>query len=68
VTLAERIYTRVQEFPEPTQREVLHFVEFLSQKLRQEDVRWSELSLVTALRGMEDEVWPEYDLHDIKEA
>lgn len=66
MSIAELIYAKVRAFPEPTQREVLSFVEFLSHKLRQEDVRWTEFSIATALRGMEDEVWPEYTLHDLE--
>ena len=34
---------------------------------RQEDVLWSKLSLRWALRGLEDEEWPEYDAQDLKE-
>jgi len=61
------IYDRAKTLPEPIQREVLDFIEYLAQKLRQEDVRWSELSLGAALRGLEDDTWPEYSEEDLKE-
>jgi hypothetical protein len=64
---ADRIHEQVQGLPESVQREVLNFVEYLAHKLRQEDTRWSEFSLKTALRGLEDDVWPEYAEDDLKE-
>jgi len=57
----------VKLLPEPTQQEVLDFVDYLLQRSRQEDVLWSRLSLRWALRGLEDEEWPEYDAQDLKE-
>lgn len=64
---ADLIYDRAKALPEPIQREVLEFIEYLVQKLRQEDARWSELSLGSALRGLEDDAWPEYNEEDLKE-
>lgn len=64
---ADVIYDKVRELPEPTQREVLDFVEYLSIKHRQEDILWSEISLAAALRGLEDEDWSEYTEEDLKE-
>jgi predicted nucleic acid-binding protein len=36
-------------------------VDYLLYKSRQEDVLWSKLSLTSALKGLEDEEWPECD-------
>ena len=53
--------------PEPTQQQVLDFVDYLLQRSRQEDLLWSKLSLRWALRDLEDEEWPKYDALDLKE-
>jgi hypothetical protein len=53
--------------PEPTQQQVLDFVDYLLQRPRHEDLLWSKLSLRWALRDLEDEEWPQYDAHDLKE-
>ncbi len=67
MTTVERIYEQVQSLPEPLQQEVLDFVEYLAHKLRREDTQWSQFSLQAALRGLEDEVWPEYTEAALKE-
>ena len=67
MAVADVIYDKVKALPELTQHEVLDFVEYLSLKLREEEVRWSELSLAVALRGLEEEVWPEYGEEDLQE-
>jgi hypothetical protein len=59
MAIAELVQEKVKLLPEPTQREVLDFVDYLLQRSRQEDVLWSKLSLRWALRGLEDEEWPE---------
>jgi hypothetical protein len=64
---AEVIYQKVKTLPEASQSEVLDFVEYLTQKLRREDAAWSEMSLANALRGMESDVWPDYDEEALKE-
>lgn len=64
---AERIYEKVSALPEHLQLQVLDFVEHLTRRLREEDTDWSELSLATALRGLEDEAWPQYGEEDFKE-
>jgi len=64
---ADLIYDRARDLPEPMQREVLDFAEYLAQKLRQEDARWSELSLGAAFRGLEEDAWPEYSEEDLRE-
>ena len=67
MSTADRIHEEVQHLPEPLQEEVLHFVEYLIRKPRQEDDEWATWSLQSALRGLEDEVWPEYNDEDFKE-
>ena len=64
---AEVIYQKVKALPESSQGEVLDFVEYLTHKLRREDATWSEMSLSNALRGMENDVWPDYDEKELKE-
>ncbi len=59
MAIAELVQEKVKLLPEPTQQEVLDFVDYLLQRSRQEDVLWSKLSLRWALRGLEDEEWPE---------
>ena len=72
MTTVEKIAQHLRALPEPTQQEVLDFVEFLTsrrqlRKDRDEDAVWTELSLTSAMRGMEDEDSP-YTLTDIKES
>ena len=63
----DRIYEETKALPETVQREVLDFVEYLAHKLQKENAGWPGLSVAAALRGLEDEVWPEYRNEDIKE-
>ncbi len=68
----EKINKYIQQLPENRQEEVLDFVEFLFQKseqgsARQEERKWSKLSLSYAMRGMETEDMPEYTSADLKE-
>lgn len=72
MTTAEAIIQHLKSLPDWAQREVLDFVEFLESRreklaAREEDVTWSDLSLASALRGMEDEPSP-YTLADLKES
>ena len=65
--LDDVIHQKVQRLPETVQREVLSFVEFVSQRDRVEDDAWSEMSLAGALRGLDDERWPDYTDADLKD-
>lgn len=67
MAIVNLIQEKVKLLPEPTQQEVLDFVDYLLQRSRQEDVWWSKLSLRWALQGLEDEEWPEYDAQYLKE-
>jgi hypothetical protein len=67
MAVLERIQKKVKLLPEPTQYQVLDFVDYLLSRSRQEDILWSKLSVRWALRGMENEEWPEYSTQDIVE-
>jgi hypothetical protein len=67
MTVVDEIRDRMTFLPEPRQREVLDFVDYLLHRSREEDVSWSELSVASALRGLEDEEWPDYDEADFTE-
>ena len=67
MAVLERIQKKVKLLPEPTQYQVLDFVDYLLSRSRQEDMLWSKLSVRCALRGMEDEEWPEYCTQDMVE-
>lgn len=71
MTTAQFIAQRVTSLPEDAQREVLDFVEFIGTRKfgqggKSDDAAWSNLSLASAMRGMEDEDSP-YTLDDLKE-
>jgi hypothetical protein len=67
MALDERIHQYIQKLPLFLQAEVLDFVEYLIAKTeRQEEGDWTNLSLVLAMRGMEDEATPEYAVTDLK--
>ena len=68
MAVTEVINSKMQNLPVVAQTEVLHFVEFLSQKYEQEsneDKQWSELSLNQAMKGLEDET--PYNEGDLQE-
>lgn len=44
MTISERIQEKLRGLPEPPQREVLDFVEYLAHKRRKEDDEWSRPS------------------------
>ena len=60
MSTAERIFQQVQGLPESAQEAVLQIVERLAEKSSAEDEEWSQFSLSTAAKGMEDEPWPDY--------
>jgi hypothetical protein len=73
MTTLESIHQYAQMLPDALQREVLDFVKFLLLKREQEttpeqdDIEWSNFSLASAMRGMEDEDTPVYTTDDLKE-
>ncbi len=72
MTTTESIVECLSALPPAAQQEVLHFVEFLQshvceQAAREDDLKWAQVSLASALRGMEDEEMP-YTEADLKES
>ncbi len=68
MVVSEVVNSKMQSLPVAAQTEVLHFVEFLSQKYERqesEDKQWSEFSLDSAMKGLEDET--PYDEEDLQE-
>jgi len=67
MSLTEKIIKKVKTLPESKQVEVLGFVEYLRSKAeKEENIEWNDLSLSSAMRGMEDEKSP-YSINDLKE-
>ena len=64
----EVLNSKMQNLPVAAQNEVLHFVEFLSEKYEQkenENKQWAEFSLDQAMKGLEDETaYSEEDLQE----
>ncbi len=72
MTTTQLIIQHLEALPEARQREVLAFVEFLESRgedrvAREGDASWSDFSLASAMRGMEDEDSP-YTVTDLKES
>jgi hypothetical protein len=72
MTTIERIHQQLTRLPETLHPEVLDFVEYLIAKTQREAARrefddWSSFSLGLAMRGMEDEDAPIYNLEDLRE-
>ncbi len=70
--VTEQINSKLQRLPALYQQEVLHFIEFLSQKAmwdeaEAEEKLWTDFSLTQAMRGLEDDDTPEYTEADLKE-
>jgi erythromycin esterase-like protein len=63
MNLGEKIIRYIQELPESKKAEVLDFVEYL--RNRTEERNWSEFSLSSAMKGMENDD-SIYSLKDIK--
>lgn len=67
----EQITDRLQRLPQPLQREVLDFIDFLVQRVAQRDIdeesEWERFSLAQAMNGLEDEDSPQYTEADMKE-
>lgn len=73
MTTAQAIMRRLKSLPDQAQREVLDFVEFIESHRKgptvasKDDKSWSNFSLASAMRGMEDED-TSYTLADLKES
>jgi hypothetical protein len=69
--VTEQITDRLQKLPPQLQREVLDFIEFLAQRVGQdeaisEEADWMRFSLAQAMMGLDDEE-SEYTDADVKE-
>ena len=72
MNVAEKINKQVRRLPEQTQAEVLDFVEYLLTKTEKKSAQeegqdWTQLSLASAMREMEDGPKPEYTEADLEE-
>lgn len=72
MVVAEKIARKLENLPVSVQVEVLDFVEFVAKKnqlreVESENSNWSEFSLNQAMKGMENEEFPEYSEADLKE-
>ncbi len=64
--VTQKIQAYLEKLPPSYQNEVVDFLAFLLEKAeRQEDKTWHEMSLASAMRGMEDEP-EEYSVDDLK--
>jgi hypothetical protein len=69
--ITDKIQAGVQKLPMAYQAEVLDFIEYLLTKTTRgdrehEESLWSDISLTSAMRGMEDEDSPRYTKADLK--
>ena len=65
MVLNEKIQEYIRKLPDSLQEEMLDYLEFLLAKVEREDREWSNLSLSSAMRGMEEEPGL-YTLADLK--
>ena len=65
MNLDEKIIRQVIELPETKKAEVLEFLKHLKTKMDDKD--WAELSISSAMSGMENEDTP-YSMEDLKES
>jgi hypothetical protein len=68
----DKITQRIRRLPERSQKEVLHFIEFLLSKAGKieegiDTQTWSKFSLDQAMRGIENDDMPNYYESDLKE-
>ncbi|MGH8064995.1 MAG: DUF2281 domain-containing protein [Candidatus Entotheonellia bacterium] len=71
MAITDKIQEGVQQLPTALQAEVLDFVQYLLVKTKRgaqedEDGFWSEVSLSSAMHGMEDEDSPQYTIADLR--
>ena len=67
MNISQKLLQSIEALPESKQQEIFDFVEYLRQKAeREENGVWSDLSIESAMQGMETEDSP-YLEADIKE-
>ena len=60
----EQIADKLQKLPPRLQRQVLDFIDFLSQSVEEpqaDEKSWTKFSINQAMRGLENDGSPEYD-------
>ncbi|MEK7262981.1 MAG: DUF2281 domain-containing protein [Bacteroidota bacterium] len=72
MSITEQIQHKAEVLPESLQKEILHFTEFLSLRMREativkEKTDWYNLSLKSVLQGMENEDTSSYEHITFKE-
>ena len=72
MAVTEQINSKLQKLLALYQQEVLHFIEFLSQKAMRDEAEteeklWTDFSLTQAMRDLEETDAPEYTEADLKE-
>lgn len=60
MSTAELIFAKAQSLPATAQEAVLQIVELLAEKTPSDDEDWSRFSLNSAMRGLENEDWPDF--------
>lgn len=73
MTVIDKIHKKAEKLPLSFQQEALNFILFLSKKIKSGKkktggLEWSEFSLTEAMRGLENDVFPEYSSADLKES
>lgn len=66
----EQIAHKLQKLPPRLQRQVLDFIDFLSQRVEDpqaDETSWTKFSISQAMRGLENDSSPEYSETDLKE-
>ena len=67
MNISEKIIENIKTLPESKQVVILNFVKYLKQKTKKQvDKKWSDLSISSAMRGMETEESP-YSKKDLEE-
>ena len=67
MNLSKKILENLKILPEPKQIEIFDFIKYLNQKTEKElSKSWSDLSIASAMRGMEYED-SSYTINDLKE-
>ena len=67
MSIPKKIVDSIKMLPKSKQIEIFDFVEYLKEKTeKEEDILWSNLSIASAMRGMETEE-SHYSQKDLKE-
>ena len=67
MNILSKLLESINRLPKSKQLELAYFVERLMQTAdSEEELNWSDLSLASAVRGMENEEFP-YTINDLKE-